>query len=55
MDDFFIYGDSLDQYFLHLELVLKRCAEKSLTPNWKKYHFMVKHEIVLEHEISRRD
>jgi len=53
MDDFSIYGDSFDQCLHHLELILKHCAEKHLTLNWKKYHFMVKHEIVMGHEISR--
>jgi len=53
MDDFFIYGDSFDQYLHHLELVLQRCAEKNLTLNWEKCHFMVRHEIILDHEISK--
>ena len=41
MDDFSIYGDSFDQYFYHLELVLEQCAEKNLTLNLEKCHFMV--------------
>ena len=28
--------------------------EKNLRLNWKKYHFMVKHGIILGHEVSRR-
>ena len=43
MDDFSIYGDSFSQCLHHLELVLQRCAEKNLTLNWEKCHFMVKH------------
>jgi len=33
MDDFSIQGDSFNQCFHHLDLVLKRCAEKSLSLN----------------------
>jgi len=54
MDDFFIYGDSFDQCLHHLELVLQRYAEKNLTLNWEKYHFMIRHEIALGHEISKK-
>ena len=54
MADFLIYGDSLNQCLHHLKLVLQRCMEKNLTLNWKKYHFMIKHGIVLGHEISSR-
>ena len=54
MDDFSIYGDSFTQCIHHLELVLQRCAEKNLTLNREKCHFMVKHEIVLGHEISKK-
>ena len=51
MDDYSIYGDSFDLCLHHLELVLKCYAEMSFTLNWEKYHFMVKHEIVLGYEI----
>ena len=54
MDDFSIYGDSFTQCLHHLELVLQRCAEKNLTLNWEKCHFIVRHEIVLGHEISKK-
>ena len=54
MDDFSIYGDSFDQCLHHLELVLQRCAEKNQTLNWEKCHFMIKHGIVLGHEISKK-
>ena len=54
MDDFSVYKNSFDQCLHHLELVLKRCTEKNLTLNWEKCHFMVQHEIVLGHEISRK-
>ena len=53
MDDFFIYGDSFDQCLHHLELVLQRYAEKNLTLNWEKYHFMIRRGIILGHEISK--
>jgi len=55
MDDFLIYGDSFDQCMHHLKLVLQRCRKKNLTLNWEKCHFMVKHGIVLGHEISSRE
>ena len=54
MDDFSIYGDLVDQCLHYLELVLQRCKEKNLTLNWEKCHFMVRHGIILGHEISRR-
>ena len=54
MDDFSIYGDSFTQCLHHLELVLQHCAEKNLTLNWEKCHFMIKYEIVLGHEISNK-
>ena len=54
MDCFSIYGDSFTQCLHHLELVLQRCAKKNLTLNWEKCHFMIKHGIVLGHEISKK-
>jgi len=54
MDDFSIYGDSFIQYLHHLELVLQHCAEKNLTLNWEKCHFMVRHEIILDNEIPKK-
>ena len=49
-----LFIDLFDQCLHNLELVFKRCAEKNLTLNWKKCHFMVQHRIVLSHEISRK-
>ena len=54
IDDFWIYGDSFEQFLHNFELVLQQCAEKSLTLNWEKCHFIVKHEIILE-QISRKE
>ena len=42
------------QYLHHLELVLQYCAEKTLTLNWEKCHFMIRHGIILRHEISKK-
>jgi len=53
MNDFSIYGDSFDQCLHHLKLILQYCAEKNLTLNWEKCHFMVRYGIVLCHEISK--
>jgi len=36
MNDFSIYGDSFDQCFHHLELVLQRCKEKKLNSKLRK-------------------
>ena len=54
MDDFSIYGNSFIQYLHHLELVLQHCAEKNLTLNWEKCHFMVRHGIILDNEIFKK-
>jgi len=53
LDNFSIYGDSFTQCLHYLELVLQHCAEKNLTLNWEKCHFMVRHRIILSHEISK--
>jgi len=49
MDDFSIYEDSFDQCHHYLKLVLQHCAEKNLTLNWEKCHFMIRQEIILGH------
>jgi len=54
MDDFSIYGESFNQCLHHLELVLQHCVEKNLTLNWEKCYFMVRHRIILGHEISKK-
>jgi len=54
MDNFFIYEDSFDQCLHHLEHILPQCAEKSMTMNLEKCHFIIKYEIVLGHEIFRK-
>ena len=37
-----------------LELILQCCAEKNVTLNWEKCYFMVRHGIVLGHEIFKK-
>lgn len=54
VDDFSIVGDTFDDYFLHLNRVVKYCEEANLVLNWDKCHFMVKEGIVLGHKISKR-
>ena len=54
MNDFSIYRESFSQYLHHLELILQHCAEKNLTLNWEKCHFMVRDGFVLGHKISRK-
>ena len=51
MDDFSVYGDSFDDYFDNLKLILTRCIENNLMLNWKKYHFIIDYEIVLDHVV----
>ena len=53
MDDFSIFGFSLDNYLHNLSLVLKCCKETNLILSWEKSHFMVQEGIVLGH-ISKR-
>ena len=53
MNDFSIYR-FFDQCLHHLKLVIQRCMEKNLTLNKEKCHFMVKHGIILGHEVLRR-
>ena len=52
MDDFFIFGDSFDNFLTKLKKVLRRCEEKNIVLNWKKCHFMVTNGIVLGHIVS---
>ena len=54
MDDLSIFGDSFDDYLNNLKLVLARCEEKGLVPNWEKCHSMVTSGIVLGHVVSSR-
>jgi len=51
MDDFFVFGSSLDHCLFHLDAALKRCNETNLVLNWEKCHFMVI-EGILGHMIS---
>jgi hypothetical protein len=52
MDDFFIFGDSFDNFLTKLKKVLRRCEEKNIVLNWEKCHFMVTNGIVLGHIVS---
>ena len=36
MDDFTVYGDSLDKCLENLSLILKRCTETNLVLNYEK-------------------
>ncbi|GJS24774.1 putative nucleotidyltransferase, ribonuclease H [Tanacetum coccineum] len=51
MDDFSVFGNSFDNYFVNLEKMLARCEEIDLVLNWEKCHFMVREEIVLGHKV----
>ena len=54
MDDFSVYGSSVDDCLSNLNRVLQRCEDTSLVLNWEKCHFMVNEGIVLGHKISKR-
>ena len=54
MDDFTVHGDSFDQSLHHLTLVLRRCIETNLILNFEKCHFIVDHDTVLGHIISKK-
>jgi hypothetical protein len=54
MDDFSVYDKTFADCLENLEKVLTRCGEVDLVLNWRKFHFMVKQEIVLGHVISER-
>nr|GEV66401.1 reverse transcriptase domain-containing protein [Tanacetum cinerariifolium] len=53
MDDFSVFGNSLETFLSHLDKMLKRCEDTNLCLNWEKSHFMVKEGIVLGHKISK--
>ena len=54
IDDFSVFGSTVDESLYHLSMVLIRCKDKNLVLNWEKCHFMVKFGIVLGHIISDR-
>ncbi|GJU87103.1 reverse transcriptase domain-containing protein [Tanacetum coccineum] len=53
MDDFSVFGNSIDCCLANLYRMLARCEETNLVLNWEKCHFMVKEGIVLGYKISR--
>ena len=54
MDDFFVYGKTVDDCLEYLDKVLQRCEENHLVLTWKKCHFIVRKGIVLGHLVSER-
>ncbi|GKC56526.1 hypothetical protein Tco_1084124 [Tanacetum coccineum] len=52
MDDFSVFGDSLDSCLANLEQMLIRCKQAHLVLNWGKCHFMATEGIVLEFNIE---
>ncbi|XP_076895247.1 uncharacterized protein LOC143547802 [Bidens hawaiensis] len=53
MDDFSVFGYSLNLCLENLKRMLAQCEEANLVLNWKRYHFMVKEGIVLRYKISQ--
>jgi hypothetical protein len=47
MDDFSVYGKTLNACLENLDEVLQRCEKKHLVLNWEKCHFTVREGIVL--------
>ena len=41
MNDFSVYGTTLDYRLKNLSKVLQRCEDINLVLNWEKCHFMV--------------
>lgn len=54
MDDFTVFGDSLEDCLKNLSIVMQRCADNNLVLNWEKCHFLVREGIVLGHLVSAR-
>jgi hypothetical protein len=54
MDDFSVYGKTLEDCLANLNKVLKHCQMADLVLNWEKCHFMVREGIVLGHKISEK-
>lgn len=52
MDNFSVFGDSIDRCVANLKKMLKRCEETNLVLNWDKCHFIMKEGIVLRHKVS---
>ena len=54
MDDFSVYGKTVNYCLQNLDRILQRCQENDLVLNWEKCHFMVREGIVIGHQISER-
>ncbi|GJR42246.1 reverse transcriptase domain-containing protein [Tanacetum coccineum] len=52
MDEYIIFGKSVDCCLANLDRMLARCEEPNLVLNWEKCHFIVKEGIILGHKIS---
>lgn len=52
MDDFTLYGLKSEACLRNLSQVLLRYEETNLVLNWKKYQFVIREGIVLDHKIS---
>nr|GEX31122.1 reverse transcriptase domain-containing protein [Tanacetum cinerariifolium] len=53
MDNFSVFGNSLQSCLSHFEKMLKRCEDTNLCLNWEKSYFLVKEGIVFGHKISK--
>nr|GEV83953.1 retrovirus-related Pol polyprotein [Tanacetum cinerariifolium] len=55
MDDFFVFGNSFDNYLNNLDKMIQYCKDAHIVLNLEKCHFMVKERIVLRHKVSDAD
>nr|GEV87600.1 reverse transcriptase domain-containing protein [Tanacetum cinerariifolium] len=51
MDDFFVFGNSLNKCLNNLDKMIQHCKDAHLVLNLEKCHFMVKEGIVLGHKV----
>nr|GEV18168.1 reverse transcriptase domain-containing protein [Tanacetum cinerariifolium] len=53
MDEFLVFGNSLENCLSRLDKMFQRCKDTNLSLNWEKSHFMVKEGFVLGHKLSK--
>nr|GEW34912.1 hypothetical protein [Tanacetum cinerariifolium] len=55
MDDFSIFGDSIDKCLNNLDKMLQHCRDAHLVLYWERCHFMVKEGIMLGHKVDSKN
>jgi hypothetical protein len=54
MDDFSVYGNTVEHCLANLDKVLKQCQMADIVRNWEKCHFMSKKELSLDIKFQRK-